>query len=136
MFDLTTLFLLMCALGAGAWFWHAQGIRERALAAVVRHCRQEGVELLDDTVAFARFGLERDLRGRRRLGRRYRFEFTVTGERRHHGEVVMFGPRVGGIRLDAYAVETPPEAPDAREKEGAKAPSKVVMLDQWRRERS
>ncbi|XWT13666.1 DUF3301 domain-containing protein [Stutzerimonas urumqiensis] len=126
----------MCALGAGAWFWHAQGIRERALAAVVRHCRQEGVELLDDTVAFARFGLERDLRGRRRLGRRYRFEFTVTGERRHHGEVVMFGPRVGGIRLDAYAVETSPEAQQDLNKEAVREPGKVVMLDQWRRERS
>ena len=114
-----TFFLLVLA--AGAWLWHGHGIRERALAAVQRHCKKMDVDLLDGNVAFRRIGLQRDSRGRRRIGRVYGFEFTVTGERRHPGTIVMFGAQVGRIEMEAHPFE-----PDAE-------PARVVQLDDWRR---
>ncbi|MFC3608145.1 DUF3301 domain-containing protein [Stutzerimonas tarimensis] len=123
-----TLFLLLATLGA--WLWHAYGIRERALAAVRRHCDKEAVELLDGNVAFRRLGLVNDARGQRRLARVYGFEFTVTGEQRHPGTIVMFGPRVGYIELAPH-----PYQPCAAEPAPAER-AQVVVLADWRRERS
>ena len=114
-----TLFLLFLA--AAAWLWHSHGVRERALVAVKRHCKKMDVELLDGNVAFRRIGLERDSRGQRRLARVYDFEFTVTGERRQPGTIVMFGVHVGRIELEAHPFE-----PDAE-------PARVIQLDEWRR---
>ncbi|MCQ4286436.1 DUF3301 domain-containing protein [Pseudomonas stutzeri] len=114
-----TVFLLFAAIAA--WLWHSHGIRERALVAVQRHCKKMDVELLDGNVAFRRIGLQRDSRGRRRIGRVYGFEFTVTGEQRHPGSIVMFGAQVGRIELAAHPFE--PAAESAR----------VITLDEWRR---
>jgi len=123
MLTLGNLFLFMLLASAGAWLWHAHGIREQALAAVRRHCQQQDVELLDGNVAFRRLRLLRDARGRRRLARVYGFEFTVTGEQRHPGTVVMFGNRVGRIELAAHPFQP------------GEQPGRVVQLDSWRRHR-
>lgn len=125
-----TLFLLLCA--GLAWLWHGHGLRERALAAVIRHCEREGVELLDGNVAFGRYRFARDARGRRRFARVYGFEFTVTGEQRHQGSITLFGAQVGRIELAPHpCTERPAEAlsqDDARRGE-------VVRLEDWRRSR-
>ncbi|MCF7200719.1 DUF3301 domain-containing protein [Pseudomonas oligotrophica] len=115
------LFLLLAA--GGAWLWHSHGIRERALAAVRRHCEREDVELLDGNVAFRRLAIVRDARGQRRLARLYGFEFTVTGEQRHQGSVTMYGAKVGRIELQAHPVRQPE----------ARQPGRVIQLDEWRR---
>jgi hypothetical protein len=91
MLTLGNLFLLMLVGAFATWLWHGHGIRERALLLVRRHCEREQVQLLDDNVALRKIGLVADARGRRRLGRVYGFEFTVTGEQRHRGTIVMFG---------------------------------------------
>ncbi len=99
MLTLGNLFLFLSIAAAAAWLWHGHGLRERALAAVQRHCQQQGVELLDGNVAFGRYRLVRDVQGRRRFARVYAFEFTVTGEQRHSGSVTLFGSRIGRIEL-------------------------------------
>ncbi len=132
------LFLLLCALGG--WLWHGHGLRERALAQVLRHCSKADVQLLDDAVAFRRFAWIADARGRRRFARVYGFEFTVTGEQRHSGTVVMFGAHLGRIELEAHP--SPAPASDRRQSldgDPAKSPiappsGNVVRLDQWRRD--
>lgn len=124
-----TLFLLLCT--ALAWLWHGHGLRERALAAVIRHCEREGVELLDGNVAFGRYRIVRDASGRRRFARIYGFEFTVTGEQRHQGRIVLYGARVGSIELAPHPSldECPADAlAPARQ-------SEIVRLDDWRRSR-
>ncbi|MCY1554940.1 hypothetical protein D9M68_915540 [compost metagenome] len=51
----------------------------------------------------------------------YGFEFTVTGEQRHVGSIVMFGPQVGRIELAPHPFRTPPtESPQ------------VIELERWR----
>lgn len=127
-----TLFLLLAAVGA--WLWHAYGIRERALAAVRRHCEKEAVELLDGNVAFRRLGLMADARGQRRLARIYGFEFTVTGEQRHTGSIVMFGPRVGRIELAPHPYRPGPSEPVVSHRPAPEG-AQVVVLDDWRRQR-
>lgn len=124
MLSLTDLFILLLFASAGAWLWRGHGIRERALALVRRHCEKIDVILLDDNVALRRLRLLRDAQGRRRLARVYGFEFTVTGEQRHVGNISMFGQHLGQIELDAH--------PFSAQSEDAPAPANVVQLNDWR----
>jgi hypothetical protein len=123
MLTLGNLTILMLLATFGAWLWHAHGLRERALALVKQHCAKMDVELLDGNVHLHRLALLRDARGRRRFARVYGFEFTVTGEQRHTGSIVMFGRQLGRIEMDAHPYPTR-EPQDAR----------VIQLDSWRRE--
>lgn len=99
MIDLFDVLLLMLFATACAWLWHAHGLRERTLSLVKQHCAKADIELLDENVALRRLALLPDARGRKRLARVYGFEFTVTGEQRHAGSVIMFGRQLGRIEL-------------------------------------
>ncbi|WP_282339186.1 DUF3301 domain-containing protein [Pseudomonas sp. PS02288] len=148
MLTLGNLFLLLLLAGAGAWLWHGHGVRERALILARQHCAKVQVELLDENVAFRRFGLLADSRGRKRFARVYAFEFTVTGEQRHAGTLVMFGNHLGRIELEAHPLPSAAEPPPAPVVEVAasvilesvpSAPAtprrtdNVVRIDQWKR---
>ncbi|VXB42007.1 conserved hypothetical protein [Pseudomonas sp. 8BK] len=124
MIDLFDVFLLMLFATACAWLWHAHGLRERALTLVQQHCAKADVELLDGNVALRRLALLPDARGRKRLARVYGFEFTVTGEQRHAGSIVIFGKQVGRIELAAHPFREPP-ADSAQ----------VIEMEQWRSQR-
>lgn len=126
MLTLAHLFILLLLAGIGAWLWHTHGLRERALAAVRQHCAKTDVALLDDNVALRSFGLHPDARGRQRMARIYDFEFTVTGEQRYNGSIVMFGRHVARIELGAHPFPAPPQPPHQS--------AEVIQLDQWRRE--
>jgi len=121
MVTLGNLCAFLLLMTAAAWLWHSHGIRERALAAVRRHCEKMDVDLLDGNVAFRRLGFVRDARGQRRFARVYGFEFTVTGEQRHQGSIVMFGPRPGPIEMEAHPFKAPPDS------------GRVIQMDDWRR---
>jgi len=121
MVTLGNLCFFLLLMTAAAWLWHSHGIRERALAAVRRHCEKMDVDLLDGNVAFRRLGFVRDARGQRRFARVYGFEFTVTGEQRHQGSIVMFGPRPGPIEMEAHPFKAPPDS------------GRVIQMDDWRR---
>ncbi|PAU52322.1 hypothetical protein BZL41_25695 [Pseudomonas sp. PIC25] len=123
MLTLGNLFIFMLLATVGAWLWHGHGVRERALARVKQHCDKLDVELLDGNVALRRFTLLRDARNRLRLARVYGFEFTVTGEQRHAGSIVMFGVHPGPIEMAPHPFV-------ARASESAK----VIQMDTWRRE--
>lgn len=123
MLTLGNIFVLMLLATAGAWLWHAHGLRERALELVKQHCAKADVELLDGNVALRKLALLADARGRKRLARVYGFEFTVTGEQRHTGRIVMFGQQLGRIELEPHPFRAPPA--DA---------AQVIELQRWRRE--
>lgn len=106
------------ALAVMAWFWRAHGIREHALRSVKNYCSREGVEWLDGNVAFKRWRRVADRQGRKRWAREYGFEFTVTGEQRHRGQILMFGHYAGAIELEAHPypqTETPLSPPISHE---------------------
>jgi hypothetical protein len=124
MIDLFDVFLLMLFATACAWLWHAHGLRERALSLVKQHCAKADIELLDENVALRRLALLPDARGRKRLARVYGFEFTVTGEQRHVGNIIMFGQQLGRIELAAHPFREPP-TPSAQ----------IIEMQQWRSQR-
>lgn len=76
-------------------------VREHAIAAARRACRTFGVQFLDDSVILERMQPRRDERGRLRLRRRYRFEFTQSGGERCMGYMTLLGRRVLAVDLDA-----------------------------------
>jgi hypothetical protein len=91
---------------AGLAFWiDSLQARERALAAGRRACERYGVQLLDETVAFARLRLARDEAGRIRLKRTYSFEFSDTGDNRRQGAIVMLGSELGDLQLEPYRLQ-------------------------------
>lgn len=130
MLTLGNIFVLMLLATAGAWLWHAHGLRERTLILVKQYCDKADIELLDENVAFRKIAWLKDARGRKRIARIYGFEFTVTGEQRHAGKVVMFGPRLGSIELAPH----PFREPQAESPQVVRPPSQVIELDQWRQQ--
>ena len=91
---------------AGLAFWiDSLRARERALTAGRRACERYGVQLLDETVQFARLRLARDEAGRLRLRRTYSFEFSDTGNNRRHGAIVMLGGELQDLQLEPYPVQ-------------------------------
>ena len=138
MLTLGNLFIFMVLAAAAAWLWHGHGIRERALNHARLHCKKLDIELLDGNVAFQRFALVRDGRGRRRFSRVYGFEFTVTGEQRHAGRITLFGAHLGGIELDPYPCREPdttlPTVVDVPPAAAPRPSGQVIELQQWRRE--
>lgn len=88
---------------AGLFFWvDSLRARERALAAGRSACERYGVQLLDETVQFAKLRLARDDQGRLRLRRSYTFEFSDTGNNRRHGAIVMLGGDLQDMQLEPY----------------------------------
>lgn len=91
---------------AGAYLWHdSLRAREHAVAAGRAACARYGVQLLDETVSFARLRFARDEEGRLRLRRTYVFEFSETGDNRRHGAIVMLGARLEDLRLEPYRLQ-------------------------------
>ena len=83
-----------------AVFWHRNlGCRELANRVAVDTCRRSRVQLLDGTVAFARFGVERDTGGRWALLRTYVFDYTDNGVDRRQGFVVLRGLNLETVGL-------------------------------------
>lgn len=96
-----SLLLLCIAFNGFALFWHdALGARERANAAARETCAATGGMLLDGTVAFRSIKVVRGVGGRLAFERTYVFDYTLDGNTRQQGFVVMFGQRVETIGLD------------------------------------
>jgi hypothetical protein len=102
MWEIAALALVLAAL----YLWmDSLRARERAVAAGREACKRYGVQLLDETVAFARLRLARDEAGRLRLRRTYVFEFSETGNNRRHGAIVMLGAQLEDLRLEPYRLQ-------------------------------
>jgi hypothetical protein len=96
--------LVIAALAVLVWVDSLRS-RERALGAGRDACARYNVQLLDDTVAIARLGLERDSEGRLRLRRTYLFEFSDTGNNRRSGSIVMLGAELQDVQLEPYRLQ-------------------------------
>lgn len=91
---------------AGGFFWvDSLRARERALAAGRGACERYGLQLLDETVQFAKLRLARDDEGRLKLHRTYTFEFSDTGDNRRHGAIVMLGGELQDMQLEPYELQ-------------------------------
>jgi hypothetical protein len=92
--------LILCAL---AWFWwDSRGVAEIAINAARKNCEQMGLSFLNDTVGCKKLRLKRNRQGRVQFQRTYFFEFASDMAQRYQGEIIMLGPQVAKINLDAY----------------------------------
>lgn len=91
------------------WWWKGMGSKEIARRAGVRACREAQVQFLDDSVALHRLRVRRGPRGALVLYRVYGFEFTSSGERRHHGYIHMLGHHLQKLEMDPYPEYTKEE---------------------------
>nr|MBL8457063.1 DUF3301 domain-containing protein [Zoogloeaceae bacterium] len=88
--------ILLCLL---AWFWlDSIKVRELGVKAARESCLREGVQLLDDTVAFRSLRPARDDNGQVLLQRVYDFEYSGNGNDRYRGSVMLLGREV--VMLD------------------------------------
>jgi Protein of unknown function (DUF3301) len=98
--------LAIALIAAGAFIWaDSLRARERALRAGRTACQRYDLQLLDDTVAFARLRLARDQDGQVKIARTYTFEFSDTGNNRRHGAIVMLGGELADLQLEPYPVQ-------------------------------
>ncbi len=91
---------ILVVMGVGALALHFFGairVRELALQAVARASRDGDFQLLDQAVHINRLSMSRDRKGRWRLWRQYRFDYTFDGVERRQGFVVMLGRELQSV---------------------------------------
>ena len=104
MFDITAIFWLILIALIG-YYWHRALIaKEQAFKAAQRHCETMQVQMLDQSVYLRRLWFKRDGRGNFCLWRAFYFEFTVIGDDRYFGRVIMLGARVSEVQLEPHRV--------------------------------
>jgi len=89
---------LVLLLAAGGWY-SAMPAREQANTAARKLCSQQGLTLLDGTVALARLRLARLADGRVGVRRTYVFDYSSDGFNRATGFVVMCGSAVESVGI-------------------------------------
>ena len=95
--------LVVLLLGALVWFWFdSLKAREAGVDAARRACLREAVQFLDETVVGQGLRLARDDNGRVVLRRGYAFEYSVSGDDRYAGSVVLEGREVVLVDVSAH----------------------------------
>jgi hypothetical protein len=108
--SLSLLFWTTVAAAIISFWWQSDKIKSGTLAHVSRHCKNQNLQLLDQTLVLRGIWLIRDEQGSLRFRRKYGFELTSTGEARYQGLVTLYGAVLARMELEAYIV---PEDEDA-----------------------
>lgn len=93
---------MLALIALGAYWLDSHRVRDLALNAAKRFCEQQGLQLLDETVAASALSLRRNARGHMVIARLYRFEFSDTGDNRLVGTLLMLGKQIGPMHLPDY----------------------------------
>ena len=93
-----------------AFWWGGDKVKSIAMGHVYRLCKEQKLQLLDQTMVLKGVWPVRDSEGSLRLRRRYIFEFTSTGEARSQGSAELHGMRLHKLHLDPHML------PDDHEK--------------------
>lgn len=104
MLSLSALAWITVVVAIVALWWQSDKIKLRALQLVHQHCRQLGLQLLDQTMVLKGLWPARDDAGVLRLRRRYEFEFSVSGEKRYKGIIVLLGNVVSSVELEPHTL--------------------------------
>ena len=102
MFSLTNLLLLILAGVIAVYWWQSGLFKGRARELAAAHCRQLGLQLLDQSMVITAIRPMRGRGGRIEFRRTYQFEFASTGDRRYQGQLVMQSMHLESIELEAY----------------------------------
>jgi len=102
--SLSLLFWATVVAGVISFWWRSDKIKHDALAHVLRYCKNQNLQLLDQTLVLRGVWLVRDQKDSLIFRRRYSFEFTSTGEVRYQGRVVLYGAILHRMDLEAYII--------------------------------
>jgi len=98
-----------------------------------RENTQANVQLLDQTVALQRLGVERGSDGRLHWRRRYRFEVSTNGSDRHQGTLDVMQDRLLGHSLPMFGAVDLPHPDTAPLREPDAGGSNVIAFPEQRR---
>ncbi|APZ44222.1 DUF3301 domain-containing protein [Acidihalobacter ferrooxydans] len=138
---MTELLIAVIAVIVLVWV-DALRAREAALRACRRATQRFELQLLDETVALRRLRPARTRSGRVGLRRHYSFEYSVQGNERRQGEIVMLGRHVQSVRGDWIDVTPTPSTtepsplPESSTPTPAKTPGNLVKLSDYRSRRA
>lgn len=105
MFDIYDLLGFLLAIALAAYWWRISGQKVQALKSAKNHCSRIGLQLLDETLVFKRYKIEKDGKGKIHLCRNYEFDFCTDGEKRYSGEIVLAGFSTVRIVLETEHIE-------------------------------
>ena len=107
MFSLTKLLLLTLAGVIAVYWWQSGMFKGRARELAIAHCRQLGLQLLDQSMVITGIWPALSDNGKIEFRRTYQFEFSSIGDRRYQGLLVMQGLRLKSIELETYKLPDP-----------------------------
>ena len=107
MFSLTKLLLLILAGAIAVYWWQSGLFKGRARELATAHCRQLGLQLLDQSMVITGIRPALSGSGKIEFRRTYQFEFSSIGDRRYQGQLVMQGLRLKSIELETYKLPDP-----------------------------
>ena len=102
MFSLVNLLWLVLAGILAIYWWQSGQFKGRARDLATAHCRQLGLQLLDQSMVIVGLWPVRNRAGSLVFRRRYQFEFSSTGDRRYQGKLELEGMDLKIIELEAY----------------------------------
>ena len=89
-----------------AWFWYdTMQAREQAIVLGKRHCQNDGLQLLDETVSLSSLKLRRTGDGQVTFRRVYEFEFSDNGDNRRVGSITLLGRHAESVQLEPHLME-------------------------------
>lgn len=104
MLDLKALFWLFLLVVCVYYLHRAFKAKGYAYTAAQRHCQEMEVQLLDQSVYLRRIWIKRNDRGQLCLWRAFYFDFTVRGDDRYQGRVLVMGSKVTAVQLEPHRV--------------------------------
>jgi hypothetical protein len=105
MYDIYDVMMLIPLMLLLSYWWRSSEQKGVAVTAARAYCKDRSLQLLDETLLFKRFRLERDRHQRRRLCRLYEFDYSVQGQDRASGEIILSGMQVLRVILHSDVLE-------------------------------
>ena len=105
MYDIYDLVMWLPLVLLFVYWWHSSEQKRIAIAAARAYCKERNLQLLDETLLFDKFSLDRTWGKRRVLCRKYTFDYCLSGQDRHSGEIILDGYRVIRIIVQQGALD-------------------------------
>lgn len=105
MYDIHDIILLIPIILLMIYWWHTSEQKRVAIVGARNYCKERKLQLLDESLVFRKFRVERDLRRRRSLCRVYEFDYSPDGKERHSGEIVLNGLKILRVIVHGDALE-------------------------------
>ncbi len=105
MYDIYDIALLIPLALVCLYWWRSSGQKSVAVSAARSYCKERNLQLLDETLVFTRYRIERDSRRHRRVCRIYEFDYCPDGMDRQTGEIILSGYTVLRVILHSGVLE-------------------------------